>query len=156
MRSRVKSRSVHRVCGRTTSRACPRTCGRMWLCQSSHIRGRTTSSAAASGFGIYIGFPVPYPLMFGPPMYVYGDGVISEPSQYGGVSLDIRPDTASVWVDSVYVGLARDFSPTHQPLTLVPGFHHIELQAPGMVPLAFNVDIVVGEVQPFSGMLQPE
>lgn len=109
------------------------------------------------GFGIYIGYPVPYPLMFGPPGYVYGDGlVIPEPSRYGGVSLDIRPDTAVVFVDGVYVGLARDFSPLHQPLTLTPGFHHIELQEPGTIPLAFNVNIVAGEVQPFNGMLQVE
>ncbi len=108
------------------------------------------------GFGIYVGFPVPYPFVFGYPDYAYGDGVvIGPPAMYGGISFDVVPDDAMVSVDGAYVGIARDFSPTHQPLTLTPGHHHVELQAPGMVPLAFEVDITVGEVVPFSGRLQP-
>ena len=61
-----------------------------------------------------------------------------------------------VIVDGVYVGIARDFSTTYQPLTLTPGRHHIELQAPDRVPLAFDVDIVAGEVLPFHGTLRPD
>lgn len=112
------------------------------------------------GFGLYLGYPVPYPLMYGYPSYVYSNGVIiaspTEASMYGGISLTISPDDASVIVDGVYVGIARDFSTTYQPLTLTPGRHHIELQAHDRVPLAFDVDIVAGEVLPFHGTLQPD
>jgi hypothetical protein len=112
------------------------------------------------GFGIYIGYPVPYPVIYGYPTYVYSEGAVivqpSPPVAYGGISLAILPDDASVSVDGVYVGIVRDFSPTHQPLTLTAGRHHIEVQAEGMVPLAFDVDIAPGEVLPFAGTLRPE
>jgi hypothetical protein len=112
------------------------------------------------GFGIYIGMPVPYPVMYGYPTYVYGEGIVtpmpSEAPAYGGISLEITPDDASVVVDGVYVGIARDFSPTHQPLTLTAGRHHIELQAPEQAPLAFDIDVVAGEVIPYRGTLPPQ
>ncbi|HYM23925.1 MAG TPA: PEGA domain-containing protein [Vicinamibacterales bacterium] len=109
------------------------------------------------GFGIYIGYPVPYPVAYCVPTYVYGDGVIyPAPDAYGGISLSIVPDDASVIVDGSYVGLARDFGPARQPLTLTPGRHHVELEVPGSAPLAFDVDIVAGQVVPYGGRLQPE
>jgi len=40
-------------------------------------------------------------------------------------------------------------------LTLTPGRHHIELQAPDREPLAFDVGIVAGEVIPYQGAMQP-
>ncbi len=123
------------------------------------------------GFGLYVGVPVPYPVFWGHPAYVYGyppypyaysypyssDLLIPnpEPGTYGGVSFDIVPPDASVSVDGVYVGIASDFSPTRQPLTLTPGWNHIELQAPGMIPLAFEVNVIAGEVVPYRGVLQP-
>jgi PEGA domain-containing protein len=112
------------------------------------------------GFGIYIGMPVPYPVMYGYPTYICGEGIVtpmpSEAPAYGGISLEITPDDASVVVDGVYVGIARDFSPTHQPLTLTAGRHHIELQAPEQAPLAFDIDVVAGEVIPYRGTLPPQ
>jgi len=114
------------------------------------------------GFGIYTGIPVPYPVAFGYPAYVYGypyGGVeaIAPPvnDQFGGLTFDISPPDTTVSVDGANVGLASDFSSTNQPLTLTPGRHHVELQAPGMVPLAFDVDIVAGEVIPYRGALRP-
>jgi len=108
------------------------------------------------GFGLYLGYPVPYPVTFGYPAYVYGNGsVLASAPAYGGISLAISPDDASVIVDGVFVGTAADFSPENQPLTLVPGRHHIELQAEDLVPLAFDVDVQEGEVLPFNGTLEP-
>ena len=111
------------------------------------------------GFGLYMGIPVPYPLAFGAPTYIYPDvyapaGVAIQ-GAYGGISFDVVPADADVVVDGVYVGVAADFSPNHQPLTLTPGRHHVELQSPGMAPVAFDVDIIAGEVVPFQGMLAP-
>jgi hypothetical protein len=61
-----------------------------------------------------------------------------------------------VLVDGVWVGLARDFSPTRQPLTLTPGTHHIELEMDGATPIAFDADVRAGEVIPYRGTLQPQ
>lgn len=112
------------------------------------------------GYGIYIGYPVPYPVTYGAPTYVYGypygAPATIQPNDYGGISLDVVPDDAEVAVDGAYVGVARDFSPSYQPLTLTPGRHHVELQAAGAVPLAFDVDVVPGEVIPYRGTLQPQ
>jgi hypothetical protein len=109
------------------------------------------------GFGVYVGYPVAYPLFYSVPTYAYGDGTVYlAPTAYGGVSFSIVPEDASVIVDGSYIGIARDFAPTHQPLTLTPGRHHVELDVPGMTPLAFDVDIVAGQVVPYSGRLQPQ
>jgi hypothetical protein len=116
------------------------------------------------GFGLFIGYPIAYPVAYGYPTYVYGaypvepDVATTEPppiGSYGGVSLDITPDDATISVDGTYVGIVRDFTSTHQPLTLTPGRHHLELQAPDREPLAFDVDIVAGEVIPYQGAMQP-
>jgi len=115
------------------------------------------------GFGIYAGVPIPYPVAYGYPAYVYGSPVYGSPSvaatpppdSYGGIALEINPDNAEVSVDGSFVGTAVDFSPNRQPLTLAPGRHHIELQAPGLEPLAFDVDIAPGQVIPYHGTLQP-
>jgi hypothetical protein len=107
------------------------------------------------GFGIYLGYPIAYPYDFGYPTYVYGApaGYNIAPGAYGGASFDIQPDSADVVVDGSFVGNARDFGPLRQPLTLIPGRHHVELQAPGLEPLAFDVDVIGGEVIPFRGTL---
>jgi len=115
------------------------------------------------GFGIYAGVPIPYPVAYGYPTYVYGSplyeapsvGAPPPPNSYGGIALEITPDNAEVSVDGSFVGYASDFSPTRQPLTLAPGRHHIELQAPGLEPLAFDVDVAPGQVIPYHGALQP-
>ena len=136
------------------------------------------------GFGLFVGYPVPYPYYFGAPSYVYpypaypaypppppydpygaapqygspqyGTSV-QPPAQgsYGGISFEITPDDAGIYVDGTYVGVVRDFSPTHQPLTLTPGAHHIELQAQGCQPLTFDTTITGGQVIPYRGALQP-
>jgi hypothetical protein len=112
------------------------------------------------GLGFYVGYPVPYPWWFGNPEYVFrGSYPLAPPlpppmAAYGGISLIVDPDTATVVVDGVEVGLARDFSATEQPLTLLPGRHHIELFAPCLQSLAFDVDVIAGQVIPFRGVLQ--
>ena len=113
------------------------------------------------GFGVYVGYPLDYPLLFGYPNYIYDGGIIESPppapaaTVFGGLSLEITPDDSVVVVDGVEVGAACDFAPTEQPLTLRPGRHHIELRAPGLQAVAFDVDIVAGKVVPFSGVLRP-
>ena len=113
------------------------------------------------GFGVYLGYPVPY-YSYPYPVPVYGYGapygdVTVGPNNvaYGGVALQITPPDAAVYVDGNYAGVASDFDGTRQPLTLVPGAHHIEINQNGFQPLAFDVTVQAGMVTPYQGALQP-
>jgi hypothetical protein len=72
----------------------------------------------------------------------------------GGVSFEITPSTAAVFVDGAYVGTVGTFDPTSEPLGLIPGRHHIELRANGYQTMAFDADVVAGQVIPYQGTLQ--
>jgi len=39
---------------------------------------------------------------------------------------------------------------------MTPGRHHIQLQAQGMQPMGFDVDVQAGQVIPYRGTLQPQ
>ena len=45
-----------------------------------------------------------------------------------------------------YVGRVGDFDGTSEPLNLTAGRHHLELAAPGYAPMAFDVDVVPGQL----------
>jgi hypothetical protein len=72
----------------------------------------------------------------------------------GGVSFEITPSTAEVFVDGSYVGTTGEFSPQTQPLGLTPGRHRIEIRAPGYRTMNFEVDTIAGQVLPYQGALQ--
>jgi hypothetical protein len=74
----------------------------------------------------------------------------------GGLSFDITPADAEVFVDGQDVGATGQFAPNEQPLTLTLGRHHVQVDAPGYRPLAFDVDIVAGQVIPYQGAMQPQ
>jgi hypothetical protein len=114
-------------------------------------------------YSIYLGYPVHYSYVYSRPVYVYGYGSPAYPVTigpgayyYGGVSLEIWPSHAEVFVDGSYAGLVEDFDGTRQPLTLMPGTHRIEIYAPGYEPLIFDVVVRPGEVVPYRGSLVPQ
>jgi hypothetical protein len=120
------------------------------------------------GFGVFLGYPVPYPYydpyayparIYGyPPAYGYPGSAYPADQRvvaYGGVSLEITPADATVSVDGTYVGVADDFLDPSRPLSLTPGRHRIQLGAPGYQPLVFDVDVQPGQVIPYRGDLQP-
>jgi hypothetical protein len=113
------------------------------------------------GFGVFVGYPVPYtyPYPYSAPIYGYpypaGIGVVPGPTTYGGVSLDVVPTDAAVYVDGTYAGIVSDFDGTRQPLTLVVGMHRIEVDAAGFQPLIFDVMVQPGQVIPYRGDLPP-
>lgn len=72
----------------------------------------------------------------------------------GGVSFEITPSTAAVFVDGTYVGTSADFGPSSQPLGLIPGRHHIEVRASGYQTMSFDADVTAGQVIPYQGTLQ--
>jgi len=81
-------------------------------------------------------------------------GVQSGQSTTGGVSFEITPADAELIVDGQPVGRVGDFAPTTEPLGLTPGRHRIEIHASGYRTMAFDVDVVAGQVIPYRGALQ--
>jgi hypothetical protein len=114
------------------------------------------------GFGVILGYPVPYAYAYPYPVPVYGYAAPQAPvvvgpgsTQYGGVSLEISPSDATVYVDGGYAGVVRDFDGTQQTLTLANGRHRVEISAPGYEPMTIDVDVVPGQIVPYQGSLQP-
>ena len=137
------------------------------------------------GFGLWVGYPVvypyyyypypypyPYPYAYPPPYpYPYGypepaaapsypaPGTIGVPpgewATTGGLSFEITPDTASIYVDGEYVGTVANFSPMMPPLWLAQGRHYIEVRAVGYESLLFDADVVGGQVIPYQGAMRP-
>lgn len=113
------------------------------------------------GFGFYVGYSVPY--TWGYPTYApdwsYGYpgsvGVVPGPTTYGGLSFDVTPNDATVYIDGTFVGNAAEFDGSTQPLSLIAGSHRVELRAQGCEPLVFNVDVRPGQVIPYRGDLVP-
>src|SRR5262245_15505799 len=73
----------------------------------------------------------------------------------GGMSFDVTPATAELFVDNMRVGTVGQFTPTTQPVGLPAGHHHIEVRSSGYQTMSFDVDIVAGEVTPFQGTMEP-
>ncbi len=107
------------------------------------------------GFGVFFGSPYRY--AFPGPSYGYDYGYSrARPGiAYGGISFGISPGDAEVYVDGDYVGIVQDFGYGAQPMTLVAGMHRIELDRRGYEPMAFDVDVVPGQVTPFNGVMRP-
>ena len=115
------------------------------------------------GFGVWCGFPVPYPWVYlgdyEPTVFgveVGGYAVAPARSTYGGVSFDIQPSNANLFVDGQYVGVVGSFGPSNEPLTLEPGSHQIAIQLDGYRPLEFDVTVGAGQVIPYRGALEPQ
>jgi len=118
------------------------------------------------GFGVWLGVSVPYPwAYFGtyvPRVYgSYGQGyygrtyigVAPGVQQYGGLSFDIQPSDADLFVDGEYVGAVGTFTPYGEPLTLWPGVHRIAIARDGFRTMEFEVTVQPGQVIPYRGML---
>jgi PEGA domain len=72
----------------------------------------------------------------------------------GGVSFDIRPGSAQVYVDGTFAGLVEDFDGASEPLLLAPGTHYVEIRLAGYRTATFDVTIAPGEVTPYQGALE--
>jgi PEGA domain-containing protein len=71
-----------------------------------------------------------------------------------GVSFEVTPANAAIFVDGTYVGAVSQFGPSSAPLRLTPGRHHVELRASGYKAFAFETDVTAGQITPFQGTLQ--
>jgi hypothetical protein len=130
--------------------------------------GRSTATGRASRIGFYAGYPFygygyyGYPY-YGYPYYAYPITVIpmgiSErwvpyaypayggygyAEAYAGVRIQGALPTAEVFADGNNVGIADDFDGASQRLELTPGAHSIEIRAPGMASMAYDVNVQPG------------
>ena len=71
----------------------------------------------------------------------------------GGMSFDIAPGNAQVFVDGSFAGVVDDFDENSAPLLLSPGGHYVEIRLAGYRTATFDVTIVPGEVTPYQGTL---
>ncbi len=102
--------------------------------------------------GLTMGYPFAFPSWYDP--YVVGQpGYVRPYMPYGGVTFDVQPGDAELWVDGDYVGLVSDYSPYDPPLTLVAGRHHIELVGRDYRSLEFDITVISGQVIPYQGTL---
>ena len=92
----------------------------------------------------------PYP----PSSYPQGS-VAAQPGQpTGGMSFEITPPDAQLYVDGQYVGTVGQFTPMSQPLGLTAGRHHVQITAPGYRAMELDANIIAGEVLPYQGTLE--
>ena len=81
-------------------------------------------------------------------------GVQPGQANTGGMSFEISPNTAQLFVDGTMVGTVGQFTPTSQPLGLVAGHHQIDVRASGYQTMSFDVDIIAGQVIPYQGAME--
>jgi hypothetical protein len=131
------------------------------------------------GFGLIVGYPVafpygyyysPYDYSYGYPVYgmaepvptypdngYYGspNGYSDNSANYGGVTFDLQPTNAAVYVDGKFIGTVAEFSPQQPPLSLTLGRHHVDLRLAGFQTMSFDMDVVAGQVTPYQGAMTP-
>jgi len=112
-------------------------------------------------FGLHVGYGVSYPFSYWDPFAFYNYHLGIQPgynyrtyySRVGGISFEIDPYDAEVYVDGDFVGYASDFDPSQMPLTLQAGRHRVDLSSPGYQDVSFDITVVAGQVIPYQGTL---
>jgi len=115
-------------------------------------------------FGIHVGYGVSYPFSYWDPYASYNYRLGIQPgynsrtyyTRVGGLSFEIDPYDAEVYIDGDFVGYASDFAPEQMPLTLLAGRHRVELASPGYQDVSFDITVVAGQVIPYQGTLPYE
>lgn len=78
----------------------------------------------------------------------------SSQSPRGNLRLEVRPDTAQVYVDGFYSGTVTDSNRSPAGLNLTIGWHRLEFRAPGHETPAVNVTIVPNQTTSYRGELK--
>ena len=102
------------------------------------------------GIGLYYGADGLYPFGAVAPGYYNPAPDVT----LGGVRIIDAPRDAQVFADGNYVGIVDDFDGAFQHLNIEPGVHRIEIHAPGLVPIAFDVDVPPGQTITLSAEIQ--
>ncbi|HLG54274.1 MAG TPA: hypothetical protein VI485_03020 [Vicinamibacterales bacterium] len=111
------------------------------------------------GYPGYYGHSLGYP-WYGYRAYSYGYGypgsITAAPGQaFGRLRIDDAPADAQVFVDGYYAGIVDDFDGVRQYLTLEAGPHQIEIRAPELEPLVFDVNVQPGQTITYRAQRQP-
>lgn len=77
-----------------------------------------------------------------------------EVGNYGGLTFDVTPGDALVYIDGLFVGSADDFAPGGAPLPLPAMLHKVQLRARGLQTETFEVTVPLGQVMPIRGTLR--
>jgi PEGA domain-containing protein len=113
------------------------------------------------GYGAFgLGYFYYDPYTWYPPSYYsgygYGGGGYFPNSFFEGeLRLSVAPRNAEVYVDGYFAGRVDDFDGVFQALRLEEGAHHIQITAPGYLPLDFDVRIEADRKITYRGALQP-
>lgn len=120
------------------------------------------------GFGLWLGYSVNYPWSwyyggYRPRLYGYWDGYVPgsvyyadrDMDYYGGLSFDIQPSDADLYIDGEFVGEVGLFTAYGEPLTLVPGWHRIAIVRDGYQTIEWEVEVEAGMVLPYHGVMEP-
>jgi len=166
-RSAVVTRSDHAVVGRAVPRTGPppRIISPRVIAVAPY-RPYYYRPTFRSGFGYY---SYPYGYQYGYPAYgysyPYGYGYYPVPPPgylsvvpgrlYGGVRIVDAPRDAEVFADGYYVGIVDDFDGVFQHLNLEAGPHRIEIRAPGLPPIAFDVRVEPGQTITYRAAFRP-
>ena len=71
----------------------------------------------------------------------------------GGLRLELRPATASVYVDGRYAGRVSEFDGNSERLVLTAGSHSVVVRAPGYEPLEIETVTRAGRTTTYRGAL---
>jgi hypothetical protein len=78
----------------------------------------------------------------------------SAQSPRGNLRLEVRPDTAQVYVDGFYSGTVEESTRSPAGLSLTAGWHRLEFRAPGYETPAVNVTILANQTTSYRGELK--
>jgi hypothetical protein len=105
------------------------------------------------GWSLNLYFGRPYST-YGYPAYPYAQGYgyysVIPGRAYGALRIVDAPRDAQVLVDGYYAGVVDDYDGVFQHLNLEVGPHHIEIEAVGYPPIAFEVRIDPGRMVTYS------
>ncbi|MEP7309224.1 MAG: hypothetical protein ABJA98_27285 [Acidobacteriota bacterium] len=104
-----------------------------------------------SGWNLNLYFGRPYSIGGYPEGYGYY--AIAPGLAYGAVRIVDAPRDAQVFVDGYYAGVVDDYDGVFQHLNLEAGAHHIEIEAAGYSPFAFDVRIDPGRTMTYHARL---
>jgi len=105
----------------------------------------------------YPPYQQPYPPSSTPPTSYPSPGAagsVAVQANMGGLSFQITPQAADIYIDGGLVGNVGQFGPQSQPLGVPAGHHRVEIRSNGFRTMAFDVDVVAGQVLPYQGTLQ--
>ena len=83
-----------------------------------------------------------------------GAGSIDVQTDMGGLSFEVTPSDAQIYIDGTYMGTVGQFTPQSQPLGVKSGHHKLEIRADGYRTMTVDADVIAGQVLPFQGEME--